>query len=80
MVESRRHRGPRDTKRSDWHVGRAGSITSAFGFKARSAAGCSLLRYSRQGSLPEGARRRAFDGGSTRSATARPGASGRRPL
>ena len=31
-LESRRHRGPRDIKRSDWRVGRAGSITSGLGF------------------------------------------------
>jgi hypothetical protein len=87
IPESRRPRGPRDTKRSDWRVGRAGSITSGVvprsGVVARGVQRRRLFAYSdfahpRQGWPPEGSRRRAFDRGSTRSATARPGVSGRR--
>ena len=33
MSENRRHRGPRDTKRSDWRLGRAGSIKSEPGIQ-----------------------------------------------
>jgi hypothetical protein len=74
--ESRRLCGLRDIKRSDWRVGRAGSITSQGRF-TRSA---SALRHSAFAS-GMAARRGETQPltAAARSATARPGASGRRP-